>query len=343
MLSFAEQDAHLQKVSRTFALTIPMFPHFLTDCVANAYLLCRIADTVEDDPLCTKEQKVAWLTAFGSYCADNFRDEQQLKSLHQQGCDLVRKGAKPAELELFEELPAVVARTLSFPEVYTQIIARGVAILCLGMAESVAGRAISTLDDVDHYCYSVAGVVGETLACLFAAYDRKINKTEHITLSVSFGEGLQLTNILKDRFTDQTRNAYFLPKECFSDEQELLHYLALTQGHLEDSLSYIKTIPQRDAGIRQFCLLNIVMASATLQVILKNPQEQQAKITHQQVKKLYILCKLCAWSNWLTTWLFRSVSQGLPHEQRDPKALRAKVSHWDCDLKALIQSLTQSS
>ncbi len=44
------QRSILPHVSRTFALTIPQLPEPVADIVANAYLLCRIADTIEDDP-----------------------------------------------------------------------------------------------------------------------------------------------------------------------------------------------------------------------------------------------------------------------------------------------------
>jgi len=44
------QSDILERVSRTFALTIPQLPFDLSKVVANAYLLCRIADTIEDDP-----------------------------------------------------------------------------------------------------------------------------------------------------------------------------------------------------------------------------------------------------------------------------------------------------
>ena len=42
------QDRILPHVSRTFALTIPQLPPALRTPVTNAYLLCRIADTIED-------------------------------------------------------------------------------------------------------------------------------------------------------------------------------------------------------------------------------------------------------------------------------------------------------
>ena len=46
----AYQDEILPHVSRTFALTIPQLPAALRTPVTSAYLLCRIADTIEDEP-----------------------------------------------------------------------------------------------------------------------------------------------------------------------------------------------------------------------------------------------------------------------------------------------------
>ncbi len=47
----------LEGVSRTFALTIPQLPQKLYGAVANAYLLCRIVDTIEDEVSLSAEQK----------------------------------------------------------------------------------------------------------------------------------------------------------------------------------------------------------------------------------------------------------------------------------------------
>ena len=67
IMSPERQMEHLQKVSRTFALTIPLLPPQLTDWVGNAYLLCRIADTIEDDAVMNNEDKARELEAFVSY------------------------------------------------------------------------------------------------------------------------------------------------------------------------------------------------------------------------------------------------------------------------------------
>src|SRR5688572_17390115 len=57
----AFQQRLLQGVARTFALTIPQLPPALADTVANAYLLCRIADTIEDESAVRASQK--WMLA----------------------------------------------------------------------------------------------------------------------------------------------------------------------------------------------------------------------------------------------------------------------------------------
>jgi len=54
----------LPKVSRTFAPTIKMLPKALFIPVAVAYLLCRIADTVEDEAGITKRQKEQMLELY---------------------------------------------------------------------------------------------------------------------------------------------------------------------------------------------------------------------------------------------------------------------------------------
>ena len=54
----------LPRVSRTFALGIKLLPSRLEMPVRLGYLLCRIADTVEDDLALTPERKATLLDAF---------------------------------------------------------------------------------------------------------------------------------------------------------------------------------------------------------------------------------------------------------------------------------------
>src|SRR6201986_1793808 len=60
----AYQDSILPAVSRTFALTIPELPLALRTSVTNAYLLCRIADTIEDEPALSPDESLIFLQRF---------------------------------------------------------------------------------------------------------------------------------------------------------------------------------------------------------------------------------------------------------------------------------------
>jgi farnesyl-diphosphate farnesyltransferase len=58
------QDHILPHVSRTFALTIPQLPLGLRTAVTCAYLLCRIADTIEDEPALSASETLSFLQRF---------------------------------------------------------------------------------------------------------------------------------------------------------------------------------------------------------------------------------------------------------------------------------------
>src|SRR5712675_2051137 len=75
------QDQILPHVSRTFALTIPQLPPALCTPVTNAYLLCRIADTIEDEPALSAPDTLAYLGRFSSLVGGTGEPEPLAKDL----------------------------------------------------------------------------------------------------------------------------------------------------------------------------------------------------------------------------------------------------------------------
>ena len=107
-------------------------------------------------------------------------------------------------------------------------------------------------------------------------------------LAVSFGQGLQMTNILKDIWDDRQANACWLPRSVFGNgdfdlerleelhktatfKQGLDELLGLGHAHLRNALEYTCMIPKREVGIRRFCLWAIGLAVLTLRKIHRNP------------------------------------------------------------------------
>lgn len=333
-MSLEQQQDHLQKVSRTFALTIPLLSAKLADYVGNAYLLCRIADTIEDDPKAPAVKKVVWLKDFAFFAFNGFKNKKALESLRNRALALVKDGAKAAEYALLEDMSEVIGRTLTFPKMQLDILSRGVGVLASGMADKIAETSIVSEDDVDDYCYMVAGVVGELLASLFFNINVKSASAQMsvMPLAVSFGEGLQLTNILKDRYDDSARSASFLPSVAENKRKdEIVYYVKKTMGHLDDALDFVLVVPAKEKGIRLFCYFNVAMAIMTLRKIAKNPfgKSSDLKISRADVKRLAALCRVTVGSDFLLKTLHRHLSCRMQRMRQDPSKLYAKVSRWN--------------
>ena len=323
----------LQGVSRTFALTIPQLPHELHKAVANAYLLCRIADTLEDDSKLSFDQKVAYCKLFVSIVAVT-------EDAHQFSLTVPRElGSHTSneEKELIARTETVIRVTHNLNESQRAAMLRCVTKMTEGMILYQGTETLNGLKNqnaMDRYCYYVAGVVGEMLTRLFCDYcsTLKTNQEEMMHLSVSFGQGLQMTNILKDIWTDRERGACWLPADEFSSRgivlgeldrtnkkeafQEVLGSLiGSAHGHLHNALTYTLMIPRCEVGIRRFCLWALGMAILNLRKINANrsfSSGDQVKITRSAVKATVATTSLFTRSNLALKSLFQMASQGLP-------------------------------
>jgi farnesyl-diphosphate farnesyltransferase len=207
----------LEGVSRTFALTIPQLPKALFPAVANAYLLCRIVDTIEDEVSLSARQKLHFCSEF----IEVVKTGQQAEIFALELAPLLSQQTIPAEHQLIHVLPRVIEITHSFDPVQVQALVECVETMAKGMPIFQAQNlhdGLATLADMDKYCYYVAGCVGEMLAKLFCHYSPEIAKHEEqlLKLSVSFGQGLQMTNILKDIWDDAGRGVCWLPQDIFT-------------------------------------------------------------------------------------------------------------------------------
>ena len=168
------QDEILPHVSRTFALTIPQLPDALRVAVTNAYLLCRIADTIEDEPALSPAETLAFLDRFRRWspAAVSRRGWPPRSSTRLSDRTL------PTERELISNMVRVLNVTASLNAPQRAAIQRCVDLMCYGMPRfqftAEPARACRAARDLDDYCYYVAGVVGEMLTELFCEYSADI-------------------------------------------------------------------------------------------------------------------------------------------------------------------------
>ncbi len=339
------QAVLLEGVSRTFALTIPQLPKMLYPAVANAYLLCRIVDTIEDEVSLSAEQKKFFCSAF----IEVVKTGQLAQTFANQLAPLLSEQTIPAEHTLIQLTPRVIAITHSLEKAQIEALATCVEVMAQGMPVFQAldlHAGLETMADMDDYCYYVAGCVGEMLAKLFCHYSPEIavHKKELLELSVSFGQGLQMTNILKDIWDDAERCVCWLPQDIFTetgfdlqtltpatDSEEfrlgLEHLISIAHQHLENALRYTLLIPSHETGIRKFCLWALGMAVLTLKKIKQNlnfNQSAQVKISRNSVKATILITKLTVRSDLLLSLLFNRVSNELrtPDWQYSPSSFK---------------------
>lgn len=322
----------LVHVSRTFALTIPQLPGTLRDAVTTAYLLCRTADTIEDEPSLSAAQKLHYLNRFSKVAA-GLCDAQPLAS---ELGPMLSEQTSPYERDLVTQMARVMRVCQSLDPRAQKAIGRCVEIMCVGMhhfQRSASPHGLERLQDLDSYCYHVAGVVGEMLTDLFCTYSPRINlhATALRRLAPSFGQGLQMTNILKDLWDDRRRGACWLPQEVFArrgfdldllrarDEQSfcdsLQELIGIAHGHLRHALSFTLLIPSHESGIRRFCAWSVGLALLTLRSIQDNPHftaGAEVKISRREVMMVTACCNLSVHSDRMLARLFEYAARGLP-------------------------------
>lgn len=320
-------ESILEKVSRTFALNIQILPVKLRKEVLASYLFCRVADTIEDDPDMTAEVKTQLLQDYLALFPQTAETEKKV---------LAFRSNLPAHWQhsdnwdqlLVYHCPYIFEYSSHFNQNTKSVISKWVREMCEGMIEFIAKNKqdhhsvfIHTLEDLDRYCYFVAGTVGNLLCDLFSTSSVWIGKLTTQALkkhAVSFGLGLQLTNILKDVWDDLDRKTIFLPQELLDKYQ--LTYSSLSQAenkekfiglthtliektklHLQDAIQYTCLLPRLEPRLRLFCLWPLFMAMDTLILLGEKSQDHASqgtlKISRLQVQKILKETSLSCWSN----------------------------------------------
>jgi farnesyl-diphosphate farnesyltransferase len=329
----AYQDRILPHVSRTFALTIPQLPQALRTPVTTAYLLCRIADTIEDEPVLSPDETLVLLRRFVAA----LKGRESAAALARELATRLCGPTLPAERDLALNLERVVRVTAGLSEPQRAAIQRCVEVMCDGMHKfqcTASLKGLPRATDLDDYCYYVAGVVGEMLTDLFCDYSPMIAQRREALdeLAVSFAQGLQMTNILKDVWEDRSRGACWLPQEVFSrhgiDLQQIhsgqhesrfdagmSELVAVAHAHLRNALAFTLVIPGTEPGIRRFCLWAIGLAVLTLRKIEHTPgfaSGAQVKVSHSSVAVTRILTSVAVNNDWMLRRLFAQAARGLP-------------------------------
>jgi farnesyl-diphosphate farnesyltransferase len=255
----------LEKTSRTFALAIPVLPEPTRRQVMIAYLLFRIADTFEDAAHWRPELRIESLREFRSLLSAYSAPEAA-----RLAAKWTAAGPSPNSdyTRLITESPLVLEAFFGLDPAAVESVRAHVSRSAAGMAGFVARSRggvleLEDLADLRAYCYAVAGIVGEMLTDLFLLRREALDPIAPFLRerAATFGEALQVVNILKDSAVDVTEGRSFLPRRVARAE-----VFALARHDLEVAAEYTLALQRAGAprGVVAFCALPAEMARATL-------------------------------------------------------------------------------
>jgi farnesyl-diphosphate farnesyltransferase len=282
----ARLDDLLVKTSRTFALSIPRLPEPLRREVTVAYLLFRIADTLEDATLWSaarKREELARLDALLAHPRRAPAAELAARWLAEPPLE------HPGYLELLADVPAVLAAFEALAPGARALVGQHTRRTIERMAgfveRAAAGRQLELHDvpDLQAYCYAVAGIVGEMLTELFLLGSPVLAPVAPRLRAnaARFGEALQLVNILKDARGDAAEGRRYLPARV-----ERAEVFAIARGDLAEASRYVRDLQQAGAapGLVAFTALPVLLARATLDRV--EGEGAGAKLTRAEVQRI---------------------------------------------------------
>jgi farnesyl-diphosphate farnesyltransferase len=281
----------LAKTSRTFALAIPLLPKPTRGEVCLAYLLFRLADTLEDAELWPRERRISALDELAQLLADppSARTRARIEGLrdgwlrHPPSRDEACLALLQAAPELFAELHGLEPKV---EEILVSHGARTVAGMraTIDRADEQGHFTLGNIEELRGYCYIVAGIVGELLTQVFLHDAPRLEAVRETLLAnqVAFGEGLQLVNILKDEAKDGQDGRRYLPPTASRDE-----VIALARHDLQGARAYIDALETGGApgGYVAFTTLSADLADATLTRLEKDGAG--AKVPRSTVMQMF--------------------------------------------------------
>ncbi len=280
-------DDLLRKTSRTFALAIPLLPEPTRAEVGIAYLLFRVADTLEDSTRWPRADRVVALGEFSKAITD--RDRAACVRLRDQWL-----ANPPIEhdgyMELLSLTPELLDALLALEPGAQDILIRHTVRTSDGMAKVVMqsdeqGRLkLHSVPELQDYCYIVAGIVGELLTELFLRDAPQLERERKAldATTRAFGEGLQLVNILKDSGDDAIDGRTYLPSSVSRGE-----ILRLARTNLDAAQQYVAALERGQAprGFLAFTGLSVMLARASLDRL--EAAGAGAKVTREDVFTIF--------------------------------------------------------
>ncbi|MCG2725096.1 MAG: squalene/phytoene synthase family protein [Elusimicrobia bacterium] len=288
----------LKDVSRSLYLSINIFPYPIKSVMGIGYILCRAADTIVDCPDIHNDLKYKTVKLFHNIESAEVRNE--LSGVMK---DSAAKIKNPKEKSLMNGMAEIFDFYAALPKIYRDLVTEivdGIAhgmeidILSFPFKDKKSVFALQTEAELEKYCAYIGGVPGIFWAKLYglALREKNTNMTESFVQTKdakSIGEGLQITNILKDMAHDLRMGRCYIPQEDLKSvnlspqlllepinkqrlEPIIFKWIGWAINKLDVSEKFLASIPKMEFSMRAAMVWPVFWAMDTLSEIVKgNP------------------------------------------------------------------------
>ena len=346
----------LKNVSRAFYLSVRVLPSEMREPVRIAYLLARAADTIADTPTLSAERRRTHLLAFKQMVAG----EVSAGAAEQLSADLADLQPTDGESELLAALSELLVLLNALDDADAELTRSVVDTLTSGMHFDLTTfpargsdnpTALQTPEQMDEYCYLVAGCVGEFWTSMSVLHTDSLahwDEQEMRSLGVRFGLALQMTNILRDLPKDLQMGRSYLPQTVLDRAvlrpEDLLDSASIdsarpvltwgirrTLDHYSAAERYILAIPRRNLRLRLAALWPAIIGLGTLLMLSRSADwlnaDTRIKIPRSSVYGIIALSLLCGRSNTLIRHWFRRIQRRIERELYDSNEDNKETGH----------------
>ena len=300
----------VESVSRTFALSIELLEEPVASWLCTGYLLCRGADTIEDESSLSPADRAALLEQYDAML--NPETEVEVGEFVSAVAQHRPTGTSDDWAALANTDRAMRVFRSFDDSVQTSMRGR-VREMTTGMAAflrrhaDTGGLRIDTVAELEEYCWYVAGTVGQLFTDLLPP-DGGTDATDDDAFA--FALLLQLVNIAKDVRVDyETEGNVYLPGEWLAEEgvdHEAIGDPAASEGlarvvervadhassYADGARRYLRELPEGQAGVLEAATLPYLLALGTLRELQGRSEAVVAetttvKLDRAEVEALY--------------------------------------------------------
>ena len=298
-------------VSRTFSITIDRLEEPMAKHICLGYLLCRVADTIEDAGHIPPEAQSDLLTAYDQLLDP---DADQTVSAFMNEIEPWVPDERTDDWNVVAETPRILRTFESLDEEPREIMREPVRELVDGMAMFTSryadegGLRLQTLEELEEYCWYAAGTVGTLITGLVARGASPERAEEMRNNARSFALLLQLVNIAKDVESDyHEENNVYLPAEWLEEEDVDLEAVTdesnqrgvtnvikrvtgRAETYLDDAHRYLEIVPETHGNRLSAWAIPYLLAVGTMRELRERPEdvvrEGDVKVSRAEVYAL---------------------------------------------------------